>query len=126
MPADVRSVQVTGDSGSQRLTGGVYARQEEEGKGAEVAPGLSGPVARSVSDLATVVASAQAGGDGMAKVVEMIEKLKAKNLSLQGQLDAEKLALARALLHNVRQQRDMKKVMKERGEAARLLTAKQA
>lgn len=52
--------------------------------------------------------------------------MKAKNLELHGQLIAEKLAHARALLDNVRLQRDMKKMVKEKEKAARLLTVKQA
>lgn len=41
-PANVRTVQVTGDVGSQRLTSSVGARQEEKNEVAVVAPGIGG------------------------------------------------------------------------------------
>lgn len=56
----------------------------------------------------------------------MIERLKAENLPLHGQLVAEKSAHARALLNNVRLQWHMKKVVKEKEEPAGLPTSEQA
>lgn len=102
MPADVRSVQVTGDVGTQRSTRGAAARQEKDGEVAKVAPDLDQSVVPSEADAAAVAVLAQAGEDGMAKVEEMIEKLKAENLTLQGQLIAQKSAQAGALLDKVR------------------------
>lgn len=43
-PADVRSVQVMGDVGSQQSIEGADACQEREEEVAEVAPALGGPV----------------------------------------------------------------------------------
>lgn len=60
MPTDVRSVQVTGDVGSQRLIRGVDARQEAEDEVAEVVLGLGGQVHAAVADAVTVVDPAQA------------------------------------------------------------------
>lgn len=102
MPANVSSVQVTGDIGSQRSTGVADARLEEKEEVAKVAPGLGGPVVSSAANSATVAVSIQAGNNGMAMVEEMVEKLKAENLALNAPLIAEMLEHARALLDNVR------------------------
>lgn len=78
-----------------------------------------------MAEFAAVAASAQVGDDGMERVEEMIEKLKAENLALPGQLVAKKSAHARALLNNARLPRNMQRVMKEKVEAARLVTLEQ-
>lgn len=59
-------------------------------------------------------------------VEELVEKLKPENWTLHGQLMAEKLAHARALLENVCLQQDMKKVFKGFAETVRLLIAEHA
>lgn len=84
MPAVVRSVQVTGDVMSQQSKGGAVARQEREEDVAEVASGLGGSVIPSTAEAATVTAPSHAGDGGMARMEEMIEKLKVKNLALHG------------------------------------------
>lgn len=92
MLAVVRSVQVTGDAGSQRSTRAAHARQKREEEAAEVSPGLGGPIVPSVTDVAAIAAPALAGDDEMARVEVTMEKLKAENLALQGQLIAGKSA----------------------------------
>lgn len=98
MPEDVRSVQMTGDVGSQRSTRGANACQEEI---AEVGFGLGGLVVSSTAKTATAVNSESAGNDGMAKVEKVLERLKAKNFTLHEQLVAEMSAHARALTDTV-------------------------
>lgn len=59
----------------------------------------------------------------MAKIKELIEKLKVENLALQREVIAEEPVHARALLDNVRLQRDMRRVVKKKEENAWSLTA---
>lgn len=113
-PAYLRSVQGTGDVGSQHSTRGAGARQEEEDEVAVVALGLGGQGSAAMADAVAVADLGQACDDGMAKGEEMIKKLKAGNLALLEELIAEKTAHARALLKNVCLQRDTKKVLKEK------------
>lgn len=80
--------------------------------------GLCGQGSAAVADSAAAAVSAQAGSGGMAKVGEMIEKLKAENLVLQKELVAKKTAHARSLPDNVRLQRDMRNVAKQKEETA--------
>lgn len=121
MPTDVRSVHVAADVESQRSTWDADARQEEDVEVADVAPGLGEPVVLSRADAAAVATLAQGVDDETARVEEIIEKLNTENLALHGQLVAKKLLHARTLSNNVRLQRDMKKVMKEKEQDARLM-----
>lgn len=115
-PADVSSVQVTGDVGSQRWTGCAGAHQEEENKVTVAGPGLDGQGFAAVADAVAVVVPVQAWNDGMAKVKEMMGGLKAKKFALHGELIADKAAHSHALLDNVHPHQDMKKFLKEREE----------
>lgn len=67
-PADVRSVQVKSDVGSQGFSRDVDARQEETDGVAEVVLGLSGQLFAAVADVVVVASPAQAEDDSMAKV----------------------------------------------------------
>lgn len=60
----------------------------------------------------------------MTKVEEMIENLNTKNLSLHGNLVAEKAAHACALINSTRLQRDRKNVVEEKKEVGRLRAVK--
>lgn len=121
--ANVRSVHVKGNVGSPPSTRGSGTRHEGEDEVAVVVLGIEGQGYATVVDAVGVAAPAQANDDGMAEEEEMVEKLKAENLGFYGELIAKKTAHARALLNNVRLQKEMKKVMKEKKEVARLLTA---
>lgn len=101
-PADIKSVQVTDDAGSQRLTGIAGALQETEDEVAVMVPCLDGQESAAAADTLAVADAAQAGDDDTAEVEELIEKLKAENLTLHGKQIAEKTAHSRALLDNVR------------------------
>lgn len=95
-PADLRSVHGTGDGKSHRSTSGVDVRQEGKDEDAQAAPGLGGQVFAAVADAGAILAPAQVGSDGIAKVKEVIKKLNAVNLALHGELVAEKSPQARA------------------------------
>lgn len=93
---------------------------------AVVAPGLAGQVSAAVADAVAEAALALGGVDGIPKVEEMIEKLKAENLALYGEPVVEKTARARLLLDSVRLQPSMKKMVKEKKETALLFAVEKA
>lgn len=121
--AEARSVQIIGDVGSQRSTGGGQVRQEEEGrKDVEVEPVPVEQDYATLADTGCVSAPEQVGGDVLVKVKKILEKLQEKNASLYGVLVAKKTAHARASMDNIRLQREKKKAVTVREEAAWLLT----
>lgn len=61
------------------------------------------------------------GVDVLAKVEEIVDKLKSKNFSLHRELVAERAAHARVLMDNIRIQRDKKRVVVGKEEAVVLL-----
>lgn len=80
-PAHVRSIQVTGDVGSQRLTRGAGARQGKEAEAAVVAPRLGVQGSAAVANVVVMELSARAEHNGMASTEEMMKRLKAENFS---------------------------------------------
>lgn len=75
--ANGRSVQVTDVVGCQHSARSADARQETEEEAAENVSSLDKLVVPPSADVAAEANSVQAGGDRMAKVEEMIRKLKA-------------------------------------------------
>lgn len=114
MPADVRSVQMTGYFGSQRSTGGEGACQGERVGGVEVGPSPGDQKPATVADVVAVAPRAEVASDGMEKVEVMIGKLRTENLALHVEIVAERAAHARALIDNFRLQRDREKTVKKR------------
>lgn len=104
--AGVPSLQGTSVAGTQRSTSGEGTCQDVEVNGREVGPDVGGPKPAIVANAVAVAALEQVGSDMVAKVEEMMEKLKVENLSLHGELVAEKRAHARALMDNFCFQRD--------------------
>lgn len=94
--------------------------QEEETEVAEAAPGTDdlGPATK--ADAAAIAASDQASDDAMMKVDEKKEKLNTLNLALHGELATGETTHARALMDEVRLQRDMKKAVAGNEGAVRL------
>lgn len=123
-PADVRSVQVTGDVKSQQRKGGNGAHQEEEDEDTEDAPGLGGQGPATVAEAVAMDAPMQASDDVVLKADTMMEKLKRKSLALHRDLFAEKTSYACALLDNVCPQREMTKGFEKKEKSARLLAMK--
>lgn len=76
-----------------------------------------------MGDAVAVPALDQAGDDAMERLEEMMKKLRTEDLALHSELVVKKTANARVLLENVRLQWDMKKVVTENEETARLLSA---
>lgn len=68
----------------------------------EVGGIVGGQKASIVADAVVVAGPGHVGSDMMARVEEMMEKLKTKNLSLHGELDAEWTAHTRILMDNIR------------------------
>lgn len=79
MPAVVRSVHVTDDVESLRLTVSGAACEEVEGEGVELGPSAGCLNPATVADAAAVGAPYQVGNDVMGMVEAMTEKLKTKN-----------------------------------------------
>lgn len=91
-----------------------------------MALGLGGQGSAAVADAVAVAVPAQAGDDGLVKVEGMTGKLEAKSLTLHEKLIAEKTAHALTLFDNIRLQRELKKVVKEKEETAWRLTVEKA
>lgn len=104
--------------------GGGGACEEKKVGGVEVRPSTGGQKPATVADAVAVAALDQVRNDAMAKIWEMTEKLKTKNLSLHGELVVERTAFACALMDNTSLQRDRENAVNEKKKAARLLAAK--
>lgn len=78
-----------------------------------------------MANAVAIVTPVLASGDGLVKVEEMTKKPKLETLALHEELIAARLAQARALLNDVRLQRDMEDVVQKKEKTARLLTVGQ-
>lgn len=125
-PAEVRSVQVRSDAGSQHSTCAGGACEEMEVEGVEMGQSAGGEKPAIVTDAIAVAPPDRVKSDMLAKVKELMKKLKTENLLLHGELVVERMAYTRSLMNNIRRQRDRKKAVGEKEEIVRLLAAKRA
>lgn len=124
LSVSILPVYVSVGAGSRRSVAGGGIRKEEDVEGVEAG---QGPVSQFIASSANAVCEHdpnELGKDVMAKVDEMMKKEKTENLSLNGELVAEKAAHADELMGNVQFQRRRKKAVERIVKDARLLAPK--
>lgn len=97
LPADIRSVQVTGDAENQRSTSGEGVRQERKGRDhGEMGRGPGFQDHTKMAQGVCVATLDKVCGNVLVKIEERVEKIKAEKLTLHGRLVTKREALAHA------------------------------